>query len=97
MNEVIPALSGFMVAMGVYILLRLRSLKIKFKSSDKNKFLDFLEEDYLNKSNRTWRRQWSFIYNSKIYSILNIWYAVTVILVGIALLVGLFIVNHYLR
>lgn len=97
MNEVIPALSGFMVAMGVYILLRLRSLKIKFKSSDKNKFLDFLEEDYLNKSKRTWRRQWSFIYNSKIYSILNIWYAVTVILVGIALLVGLFIVNHYLR
>ncbi len=97
MNEVIPALSGFMVAMGVYILLRLRSLKIKFKSSDKNKFLDFLEEDYLNKPKRTWRRQWSFIYNSKIYSILNIWYAVTVILVGIALLVGLFIVNHYLR
>lgn len=97
MSELICALSGFMFAMGVYILLRLRSLKIKFKSSDKAKFLDFFEEDYLNKSKRTWRRKWSFVYNSKIYSILNVWYAVTVLVFGILLLVGLFIAKHYLK
>lgn len=97
MNDIIPALSGFMIAMGVYVLVRLRCLKKKFKSSGKTKFLDFFEEDYLNKSKRTWRSKWSFIYNSKIYSILNIGYAVTVLLVGILLLVAVFIINHYLK
>ncbi len=97
MNEVILAISGFLLSMGVYVLLRLRSLKIKYKSSDKNRFLDFFEEDYLESTKRTWRRRWSFVYNSKIYSILNIWYAITCIILSILCFVATIVYKVYAK
>lgn len=56
---------------GCYLEIRLRMLRNFYKSSNRDSFLDFFEFDYLGKKEKTWRRKYNFIYNSKIYFILT--------------------------
>lgn len=79
-------ISGYLISMGVYLNLRMRSLNKAFKESESQSFLDFFEKEYLKKESSTFRRKYSFVYNSKIYSMANHVIGSMSIIIGVGIL-----------
>ena len=78
--------------LGTYFIYRLRILTKGFKKSEYKYFLDFYEVEYLQKEEKTWRRKWSWVYNSKLYTFGHILVTIVSYAIAIAVVVGLWIV-----
>lgn len=80
------AVSGYLLAMGVYMNLRIHTLNKSFKESDYESFLDYFEKDYLKRDTQTFRRKYKFVYNSRMYSMANHLIGSMAILIGVIIL-----------
>lgn len=83
---------SILIFMGVYLLLYgvwtcivRRYLRKEYRKSEYETFLEFYEVEYLKKSG-TWRRNWRWYYNSKLFFIISSFISVVSIMLGILFL-----------
>lgn len=77
-----------------WVVLRCNALKKSFKASEYTSFLDFFEYEYLGRP-KTWRRSFSWVYNSKVYIYLNVLYIIVAYLLAIGGIMLLVILNSH--
>lgn len=78
-------LGCYFLLSGLYIYIRKRSLSKGYKASKYADFLTYFEREYLKTDKNTWRRKYSWVYNSKVYFIFSVLIAIMLELVAFSL------------